>query len=484
MSIATTISQVRARLARPTAQAAPIAGDSAALEFRHDLPSARINTDLTRNVLETGLAWWLTLAFFAAILGWAVLVFGWQIYNGMGIYGNNRPVYWAVPIVNFVFWAGVALSGTMISAILRLLHAGWRRSLTRMTETLTLCALAVAGIFPILHLGRNWVFFWLLAYPNERQLWPNYRSPLLWDASAIAVYLVTSTLFWYVSLVPDFAVLRDRTVGWRNSLYALLCLGWRGADREWRRLRSLSAILTVLIIPVFVSLHTIVGWDFGMSIVPGWHESIFAPYFVCGALYSGAGAVLIIMFLVRRGFHLENYILPQHFDNIGKVLFAISLLWFYFFAGDAWSDWFTRDPNHIHWINYMFHGYRWVLAEIVVFGILLPLSLLGFGRVRRTPALMFLIGLSVNIAMFSERVTVVIPPPSHNWLTFGNYTPTWADISISAGAIGMFGFLYTLLAKFIPIVSLWEMKEAEHGEGFARVGAVKTPVAVREEAIG
>jgi Ni/Fe-hydrogenase subunit HybB-like protein len=459
-------------------------GDAAALEADHSLTPSQINTDLTRNVLETTWKWWATLGFFGAIFGWAALVFCCQLYNGMGIYGNNRPVYWAIPIINFVFWAGVALSGTMISAMLRLLHAGWRRPLTRLTETLTLCALAVAGIFPILHLGRNWAFFWLLPYPNERQLWPNYRSPLLWDASAISVYLVTSAIFWYVGLMPDFAVLRDRTVGWRRSLFGALCLGWRGADREWRRLRSVSSILTVLIIPVFVSLHTIVGWDFGMSIVPGWHESIFAPYFVCGALYSGSGAVLIVMFLVRRAFHLEKYILPQHFDNIGKVLFSISLLWFYFFAGDAWSDWFTRDPNHLYWLHYMFSGYKWVLSLIIVFGVFVPFFMLAFGRVRRNPFLMFVVGCSVNIAMFSERVTVVVPPPSHNWLTFGNYTPSWADVSITAGAVGLFGFLYTLLTKFIPIVSLWEMKEAEHVEGFSMVGAAKVPVTVREESIG
>jgi len=446
-------------------------------------PASQVNSDLTRSVLQTTWKWWATLGFFAVVAGWAMLVFAYQLDIGIGAYGNNRPVYWAIPIINFVFWAGVALSGTMISAILRLLHVGWRRALTRMTETLTLCALAVAGIFPILHLGRNWAFFWLLPYPNERQLWPNYRSPLLWDASAISVYLISSFLFWYAGLIPDFAVLRMRALGWRRALFTALSLGWRGTDREWRRLKVLFGIMTVLIIPVFVSLHTIVGWDFGMSIVPGWHENIFAPYFVCGALYSGCGAVLIIMYIVRRAYHLEDYILPQHFDNIGKVLFSISLLWFYFFAGDAWADWFSRDPTHIHWLFYMFHGYKWVLALIIGFGIVVPYPLLLFRRVRRSPLMMLLIGLSVNVAMFSERVVVVIPPPSRNVLTWGNYTPTWADISITAGAIGLFGFLYTLLTKFIPIVSMWEFREGEHAEGIEMVGGAEMPVAVREEAI-
>ena len=462
----------------------PAAAQATAEEVHYPhLPSSKVNTDLTRNVLQTGRAWWAAFLFFGFVTAVGVATFGWQLYQDMGIYGNERPNYWGLPIVNFVFWAGVALSGTMISAFLRLLHAGWRRSITRMTETLTICALLVAGLFPIIHLGRNWAFFWLLPYPNERQLWPNYRSPLLWDATAISVYLITSAIFWYAGLIPDFAVLRDRTIGLRRRIYGLLCLGWRGADREWRRLKVLSAILTVLIIPVFVSLHTIVGWDFGMSIVPGWHESIFAPYFVCGALYSGCGAVLIIMCLVRAGFHLQDYILPQHFDNIGKVLFGISLMWFYFFAADAWSDWFTRDPNHIHWLFFMFHGYKWVLADLIFFGLIVPFIVLPFRSIRRSPWLMFLVGLSVNIAMFTERIIVVIPPPSRNYLTWGNWTPTLFDVAITGSAIGLFGFLYTTLTKFIPIVSIWEYKEGAVTEGVEQVGGVAMPVTVREEAI-
>ena len=446
--------------------------------------AAQTNTDLTRGVLQTGWVWWAVLGFFGTVFGWAALVFAYQIYNGMGSYGNNRPVYWALPIINFVFWAGVALSGTMISAILRLLHAGWRRSLTRMTETLTVCALAVAGVFPLLHIGRNWVFYWMLPYPNERQLWPDYKSPLLWDATAISVYLITSVIFWYAGLVPDFATVRERTIGWRRFLYMVLALGWRGSDREWRRLKVLFGILTVMIIPVFVSLHTIVGWDFGMSIVPGWHENIFAPYFVCGALYSGCGAVLVIMYFVRRAFSLQQYILPQHFDNIGKLLFSISLLWFYFFAGDAWADWFSRDPTHVNWLNFLFNGYKWVLITIIVFGIFIPFSMLVFGKIRRNPLLMMLIGVCVNVAMFSERIVVVIPPPSRNVLTWGNFTPDWVGLSVTVGAFGLFGFLYTLLTKFIPIVSMWEYSEGEHAEGIERVGGAGMPVNVREEAIG
>lgn len=448
-----------------------------------ELPFTKINTDLSGTILKTTWKWWAVLGFFAAVFGWGALVFAWQVYQGIGIYGNNRPVYWGLPIINFVFWAGVALSGTMISAILRLLHAGWRRPLTRLTETLTICALMVAGIFPLLHIGRNWAFYWMFPYPNNMQLWPNYRSPLVWDASALMVYLTTSTIFWYVGLMPDFNILRDRTMGWRNWLFIILSLGWRGTDREWRRLKVLVTILTVMIIPVFVSLHTIVGWDFGMSIVPGWHENIFAPYFVCGALYSGAGAVLVVMYFVRRGFHLENYIQPQHFDNIGKVVFAISLLWFYFFAGDAWADWFSRDPTHIAWLHYMFTGYRFVLWTLVIFGMFLPPAFLAFGKIRRTPWAMLLIGICVNIAMFTERIIVVIPPPTNNILTHGNWTPTWAGISICAAAYGLFGFLYTLLTKFIPIVSLWEYNEGGHSAGVEIVGNGEMPVTVREEAI-
>jgi molybdopterin-containing oxidoreductase family membrane subunit len=445
---------------------------------------SEINRDLTQGVFKTSIRWWMTLAFFGAVTGWAFCCFVWQIIHGIDVFGMERPNYWGIPIINFVYWAGVALSGTMISAILRLVHAGWRRPLTRMTETLTLCALCVAGLFPIIHLGRNWVFYWLIPYPNERQLWPSYRSPLLWDATAISVYLVSSAIFWYAGLIPDFAVIRDRAIGWRRRLYGWLSMGWRGTDRQWRRLKVLTGILTVMIIPVFVSLHTIVGWDFGMTIVPGWHETIFAPYFVCGALYSGCGAVLVIMAVVRHAYKLEKYVLPQHFDNIGKILFSISLLWFYFFAGDAWSDWFTRDPVHINWLHYLFGGYKWVLAMLLGFGIVVPFSVLPFGRLRRSPWVMLLVGVSVNIAMFSERVIVVIPPASRDYLTWHDYTPTWVGISITAGAFGLFGFLYTLLSKFIPLVSLWEIKEGEVSSGDVEVAGAILPLTIREEAIG
>ena len=446
--------------------------------------AAQVNTDLTRWVIQTSWRWWAVLGFFATILGAAALTFAWQVYQGMGVWGMNRPIYWGLDIANFIFWAGVALSGTMISAILRLLHAGWRRSLTRLAETLTVCALAVAGIFPLLHIGRNWVFFWMLPYPNERQLWPDYKSPLVWDATAISVYLITSVIFWFSGIVPDFATLRERTVGWQRTLYTILALGWRGTDREWRRLKVLFGILTVMIIPVFVSLHTIVGWDFGMSIVPGWHSNIFAPYFVCGALLSGAGAVCVVMCLLRWAFHLERYILPQHFDNIGKILLSIALFWLYFFGGDIWSDWFSRDPDHENYVNFLFGGYKWVLLLLPVFAIFVPLAALLFKQIRRSPWAMLGVGFSVNIAMFAERLLVVVPSVAVNRLTWGNYTPAWPDIVISMGAYGLFGFLYTLLTKFIPIVSMWEYREGEHAEGVESVGGAQMPVTIREEAIG
>ncbi len=447
-------------------------------------PLSQINSDLLRPVLQTTWKWWAVLAFFAGVFGIGILAFCWQVYQGVGVYGMNNGIFWGMPIINFVFWAGVALSGTMISAILRLFHAGWRRSLTRLAETLTICALAVAGVFPLLHIGRNWVFFWLLAYPNERQLWPDYKSPLVWDATAISVYLITSLIFWFSGIVPDFSTLRERTTGWRRVLYTVLALGWRGTDREWRRLKVLFGILTVMIIPVFVSLHTIVGWDFGMSVVPGWHSNIFAPYFVCGALLSGCGAVCVVMCLLRWAFHLEEYILPQHFDNIGKILIAIALLWAYFFGGDVWSDWFSRDPDHESYVYFLFHGYRWMLILLPIFAIIVPAVTLLFKQVRRSPWAMLGVGVSVNIAMFTERILVVIPSVARNRLVWTNYTPGWADIAICLGAYGLFGFLYTLLTKFIPIVSMWEFAEGGHAEGLETVGGASMPVVVREEAIG
>ena len=447
-------------------------------------PGPQVNTDLTDAVLKTNWRWWAVLGFFATVFGVAFLTFCWQVYQGMGVWGMDRPVYWGLDIANFIFWAGVALSGTMISAILRLFHAGWRRSLTRLAETLTVCALAVAGVFPLLHIGRNWLFFYFIPFPNERQLWPNYKSPLIWDATALGVYLITSVIFWFSGIIPDFATLRERTFGWRRVLYTILAFGWRGTDREWRRLKVLFGILTVMIIPVFVSLHTIVGWDFGMSLVAGWHSSVFAPYFVCGALLSGAGAVCVVMCLLRWVFHLERYILPQHFDNIGKILLFISLFWFFFFGNDLWSDWFSNDADHEYYVNMLFGGYRWMMLLLPVFAIAVPVITLTFKQVRRSPWAMLAVGVSVNIAMFTERILVVVPPVAHNRLTWGNYTPAWPDVVITIGAYGLFGMLYTLLTKFIPIISMWEFREGEHAEGLEKIGSTYVPVAVREDAIG
>ena len=264
----------------------------------------------------------------------------------------------------------------------------------------------------------------------------------------------------------------------------MLALGWRGTDREWRRLKVLFGILTVMIIPVFVSLHTIVGWDFGMSLVPGWHSNVFAPYFVCGALLSGAGACCVVMCLLRWVFHLEQYILPQHFDNIGKVLLFIALFWVYFFGSDIWSDWFSRDPDHENYVNFLFGGYGRVLVLLPIFAVIVPVVCLAFKQFRRSPWAMLAVGVGVNIAMFSERILVVIPGVAHNRLTWGSYTPGWPDITITIGAYGLFGTLYTLLTKFIPIVSMWEYREGEHAEGIEHVGGVSVPVSVREEAIG
>ncbi len=373
----------------------------------------------------------------------------------------------------------------MISAILRLLHAGWRRSLTRLAETLTVCALAVAGVFPLLHIGRNWVFFWMLPYPNERQLWPDYKSPLVWDATAISVYLITSVIFWFSGIVPDFATLRERTIGWRRTLYTVLALGWRGTDREWRRLESAVRH------PdrddysgVCLAAH-----DCRLGLRHE-HRSRLAFQHLralfClrrASVRGGRGAGRHVPACAGR-FIWKQYILPQHFDNIGKILLFISLLWSYFFGGDIWSDWFSRDPDHENYVQFLFGGYKWMLLLLPVFAIFVPLVSLLFKRIRRSPWAMLLVGVSVNIAMFAERILVVVPSVARNRLTWGNYTPAWPDIVISLGAYGLFGFLYTLLTKFIPIVSMWEYREGEHAEGVERVGGAEMPVTVREEAIG
>src|SRR5437763_2274032 len=305
----------------------------------------KINDDLLRPLRRTSTWFFLLVAFLGTIILCGAGAWFYQMSNGLAVAGIRWPIFWAFYITNFVFWIGISHAGTLISAILRLANARWRRPVTRCAEVITVFALIIGGSFPVIHLGRPWLAFWLFPYSSERKIWPNFRSPLMWDFFAILTYLTGSTLFLLLPIIPDWALVRDKTRGWRRKFYAVLSLGWRGTPKQWSRLETAMHIMAVAIIPVAVSVHTIVSWDFAMAPVPMWHSTIFGPYFVAGAIFSGIAALIIAMAAVRKLLHLEEYLQPIHFQNLGKLLLMMSLLWFYFVFAERLTTWYGNETS-------------------------------------------------------------------------------------------------------------------------------------------
>src|SRR5215471_9135540 len=345
--------------------------------------AASINTDLLRSVFRTGKWWYLTVLIAGSVMLAAAAAFLYQAYVGIAVAGINRPVYWAFYITNFVFWIGISHAGTLISAILRVTGAEWRRPVTRCAEAITVFALMIGALFPIIHLGRPQFFYWLVPYPNERGLWPNFRSPLAWDFFAINTYLLGSIIYLYLPLIPDLALLRDKSRGLFRRVYAALSLGWRGTQLQWDRLERAVRVMAVVIIPVAVSVHTIVSWDFAMTIRPMWHSTMFGPYFVAGAIFSGIAALILAMAVIRKAFHLEEYLRPVHFSNLGLLLLTMSLIWFYFTFGEYLTAWYGNEPGEMA----VFHskvsgGYSPFFWATIICCFIIPFPILAFRRTR------------------------------------------------------------------------------------------------------
>ncbi|HVS12936.1 MAG TPA: NrfD/PsrC family molybdoenzyme membrane anchor subunit [Thermoanaerobaculia bacterium] len=394
------------------------------------------------------------------------LAWGYQAKNGLGVAGINRPVFWGFYIVNFVFWIGVSHAGTLISAILRVTGAQWRRPLTRCAEAITVFALMIGGLFPLIHMGRPWLFYRMLPLPDYRELWPNFRSPLQWDLVAIFTYLTGSILYLALPLIPDLALLRDRYAGQHPvlaRLYRTLALGWRGTHRQWRALDWGIRILAVAIIPVAVSVHSIVSWDFAMTRVPGWKSTIFAPYFVVGAIYSGIAMLLFTMALLRRGLRLERVLTDGVFDKLGLLFVAMSMLWVYFTFSEHLTTWYGGDVAEARVHHELFHGpLSPAFWTMVVVNAIIPLAVLPFRRGRR-PLPIALVSLGVVVGMWLERLLIVVPSLSVPRLayTVGSYAPSPVEIAITVGAVGLFAFLYFGFVQLFPIVSAWEVREGE-----------------------
>ncbi|HET6628146.1 MAG TPA: NrfD/PsrC family molybdoenzyme membrane anchor subunit [Woeseiaceae bacterium] len=381
---------------------------------------------------------------------------------GVGVMGVNIPVAWGFPIANVVWWIGIGHAGTLISAILLLLRQKWRTSINRFAEAMTIFAAGIAGLFPIIHLGRPWFAYWIVPYPSNMGVWPQWRSPLVWDLFAIATYIIVSILFWYVGLIPDLATLRDRsTRRWQQVFYGSLCLGWRGSALHWRRHQMAYLILAGLATPLVVSVHSVIALDFAVTIVPGYHSTVFPPYFVAGALFSGFAMVITIAAPLRAWFHLERLITPRHFDNMAKVMLAAGLIVIYGYAIEYFMAWYSGDPFARYiLIRRALGAYApafWVMLACNV----LLVQTLWLRRVRRNVWLLFAVALLVNVGMWSERFVIVLSSPHRDYLPSAwdvSFGTNW-DYAMLVGSIGFFFFLMFLFIRWLPAVSISEVKE-------------------------
>ena len=419
-----------------------------------------------------------------------LLFYSWafQIRNDIGVAGISRPVFWGFYIANFVFWIGISHAGTLISAILRVTSAEWRRPVTRCAEAITVFALTIGGLFPLIHLGRPWLFWFMLPLPNHRGLWPNFRSPLVWDMMAITTYLTGSILYLFLPMLPDLAILRDRTAAespgtFRARLYRFLALGWRGTPQQWHSLAGGIRVMAVIIIPVAVSVHTIVSWDFAMTLQPMWHSTIFGPYFVAGALYSGVAMLMVAMYVLRRGLRLEEYLTDKVFNNLGLLFVAFAVIWGYFTFAEHLTVWYGSEPSEIAVFSERTSGdYAQIFWGMLVVNVVIPLGVLPFPWGRR-PWVTALVGLGVLIGMWIERFLIVVGTLRLPRLDFtvGTYQPSWVELGILLGSFGLFGLLYFLFVQLFPIISIWEVREGEQLASSVPEGARPVPSPVGEE---
>ena len=392
----------------------------------------------------------------------------WLFIKGVGIWGIIIPVAWGFAIVNFVWWIGIGHAGTLISAILLLLKQDWRTSINRFSEAMTLFAVMCAGMFPILHLGRPWLFYWLGPYPNSMWLWPQPRSPLVWDVFAVSTYATVSLVFWYVGLVPDLATMRDKAKAkWQQIVFGMASLGWRGSARHWSRYQMAYILLGGLATPLVVSVHTVVSFDFAVSVLPGWHTTIFPPYFVAGAIYSGFAMVLTLMIPVRRWFHLEDLITMRHVEACAKVMLGTGLIVAYGYLMEAFMAWYSGDiyERFMYW-NRMTGPYGWSYVMLIMCNIAIP-QLLWIRSIRLNVAWVWMLSLVVNVGMWLERFVIVITSLHRDFLpsSWGMYYPTKWDWATFIGTIGFFLTMMWLFVRFLPSISIFEVREVLHHEG-------------------
>jgi Ni/Fe-hydrogenase subunit HybB-like protein len=429
------------------------------------LPAVRDYEQVDREIAGTLAP---TFGWFGA-LGVAVLLFLWgagvwiyQIYWGLGMTGLNPPVMWGVYIITFVFWVGIGHAGTLISAILYLFRAGFRTTIYRCAEAMTVFAVMTAGLFPIIHIGRPWKFFWLIPYPNWRLIWPQFKSPLVWDVFAILTYLTISSTFLYVGLIPDIATLRDRDRNpLRKQILAVLSFGWRNSDREWRNFTRAYLFLAAFSTPLVLSVHSVVSFDFAMALAPGWHTTIFPPYFVAGAIFSGIGMVFTIIIPIRRFFHLQHYVTLNVIDAAAKLCLFTSMVVGCAYIMEFWVAWYSGNAveQNYFW-NRVFGQWWWAAWIMLICNVVLPLSLFS-QKLRRNTIWLFGLSLFINLGMWFERFVIVVPSLSHEYepWQWAGYVPTWVDMSLLIGSFGWFFMWFLLFIKQLPVIAISEVKE-------------------------
>jgi Ni/Fe-hydrogenase subunit HybB-like protein len=411
---------------------------------------------------KTPLGWFIGFGVVFALLNMLLVALAYLLFKGVGIWGINIPVGWAFAIINFVWWIGIGHAGTLISAILLLLRQQWRMSINRFAEAMTLFAVACAGLFPIFHMGRPWVgAYWLLPYPNTMRVWPNFRSPLIWDVFAVSTYATVSLLFWFVGLIPDLATLRDRAQHKAAKLtYGILAMGWRGSARHWSNYEIAYLLLAGLSTPLVLSVHTVVSFDFAVANLPGWHSTIFPPYFVAGAIYAGFAMVLSLAIPLRKFYRLEDFVTMKHLENMGKVLLATSLIVTYGYAMEAFMAWYSGSSyeRFMAW-NRMFGPYGWTYWVLLFCNLITP-QLMWFHRFRSSVGWLFAVSLVVGVGMWLERFVIVVTSLHRDFLpsSWGMYSPTGWDWATFIGTLGLFLTLFFLFIRFLPAISIFEMR--------------------------
>ena len=406
-------------------------------------------------------AWFIAFALALAGLGILGMGVSYLVFFGIGSWGNNNTVGWAWDITNFVFWIGIGHAGTLISAVLFLLRQKWRTSINRFSEAMTIFAVVCALMFPTIHVGRIWLLYWCLPFPNQMSMWPNFKSPLLWDVFAVSTYGTVSIIFWYVGLIPDFATMRDRaTTKIRRMVYGVVAMGWRGSNRHWQHYERAYLIFAGISTPLVLSVHSVVSFDFATSVIPGWHTTIFPPYFVAGAVFSGFGMVMTLMVLARQLWGLEKIVQLKHLENMNKVIMLTGSMVGYAYMMEFFIAWFSGNPyERFTFVNRAFGTYAWAYWIMVSCNVISP-QLFWFKKLRTSIPLMFTISIFVNIGMWFERFVITVTSLHRDFLpsSWNYYRPTIIDLSTLIGSFGLFFTLFLLFLRFIPMISMAEVK--------------------------